>query len=160
MSSAAHEWSGEVDDLDPAGILAAFRANEARIQQGEADKSVLALQWCAVNPPEAGMGFSNWGDHTCLDGAFNDDESLGVRANRRWRRSPRSRVATVLGVSTHSGMQLIADALDLAHRLPVWRARKAAEAQAAADSRLELRARVGLGTPGHPSSSPSVTPWI
>jgi Domain of unknown function (DUF222)/HNH endonuclease len=137
MSEAAHDWTGEVDDLDPAAVLAALTCTETRVRQAEVHRLHLALQWCALHPATTDTHTATWAEPDLL-GRLAPDESLGGQGTPGVCGFAPEPFAAVLGVSTHAGMQLLADALDLAHRLPriwarvqalevpVWKARQVA----------------------------------
>ena len=81
------------------------------------EKLRLAYQWCVQHPATSNTGPATWGDAglpglTDCDASFGGDGSPGVAAF----------VAEELGaVSTQAAMGLMADALDLRHRLPrLW----------------------------------------
>ena len=135
MSSTATAASG-VDDLGPEALLAAVRDNE-RVRRREADlrQLHLAYQWCVLHPPTADTGVAVWGG----DGDLDADESLGGDGTPMVAAFAPEPFGLALGVSTDTAKTLLADALDLVHRLPhtwrrlqtlevpVWRGRRLAQ---------------------------------
>lgn len=136
MTTTAHRPTG-VDDLDPLGVLARVAAAEAAERRAGADKLELALQWCVLHPATEETGVAVWADAALP--AFDSEESLGGDGCPAVAAFSPEPFAAALGVSTFSGMQLLADALDLAHRLPTtwqevrtchvapWKARRLAQ---------------------------------
>ena len=118
-------------------------------------KLELALQWCVVHPADADTGAAVWGD-AGLPGMTECEESLGGEGTPLVAAYAPEPFAAALGVSTWSGMQLLADALDLAHRLPsawrrvrtlevpAWKARRLAQAthHLSAEAAAHVDARV------------------
>jgi hypothetical protein len=131
--------SAEVDDLDPAGVLACLGDTETAERRASLRKLELALQWCVLHPATADTGAAVWGD-AGLPGLGECDETLGGEGCPQVSAFAPEPFAAALGVSTMTGMQLLADALDLAHRLPAtwrrvralgvpaWKARRLAQA--------------------------------
>jgi hypothetical protein len=137
MAISALEELG-VDDLDPAEVLACLAQAETTERMAGRDKLRLALHWCVLHPATGESGTAVWGD-AGLPG-FDSEESLGGDGCPTVAAFAPEPFAAALGVSTVAGMQLLADALDLAHRLPVtwskvqrlevapWKARRLAQA--------------------------------
>src|SRR5262245_41396305 len=129
----------EVDDLDGAGVLARVAETERVERRAGVDKLELALQWCVLHPASIDTGVAVWGD-AGLPGLTEWDETLGGDGCPLVAAHAPEPFAAALGVSTLTGMQLLADALDLAHRLPhtmakvralqvaPWKARRLAQA--------------------------------
>jgi hypothetical protein len=122
-----------VEDLDGQGLADALVANHAALLAAECQEMVLAARWADLHPAEsleprpvlAGMErprrFGGWG--TPEAGEFCAAE-----------------LAVLTGRSAGAAATLIADALDLRHRLPLlWSALGAG----------------GPSAPGRPSTSPS-----
>ncbi len=134
MSSTATSRSG-VDDLGPDALLAALKNTETRRRQAELDQLHLAYQWCVLHPPTADTGVAVWGG----DGDLDADESLGGDGTPMVAAFAPEPFGLALGVSTDTAKTLLADALDLVHRLPhtwrrlqtlevpVWRGRRLAQ---------------------------------
>ena len=110
-----------VEDLDPAALLRVLEQRKLGARAEERGKLRLAGQWCVLHPATADTGVATWaGD--ALPGVLNTDESLGGEGTPAVSAFAPEPVAAALGVSTLTGMKLIADALDLQHRLPrIWR---------------------------------------
>ena len=109
-----------VEDLDPAGVLARIADAERRDREVQLEKLQLAYHWCVLHPATAESGTATWGD-AGLPGLSDCDASLGWRGDAGGG-AVRGRGARCrMGVSTQSAMGLMADALDLRHRLPqLW----------------------------------------
>ncbi|GAA2145992.1 HNH endonuclease signature motif containing protein [Nocardioides koreensis] len=110
-----------VEDLDPTALLDVLEQRKLGARAEERGKLRLAAQWCVLHPATADTGVATWaGD--ALPGVLNADESLGGEGTPAVSAFAPEPVAAALGVSTMTGMKLIADALDLQHRLPrIWR---------------------------------------
>ena len=137
MSAAPVEELFEVEDLDAAGVLEAAAEAEQAERRAAVLKLRLAYQWAVLNPATPETGVETPGG-PALD-VLTKDESLGGDGRRRSRRSPPKPSRRELGISPAAGAQLIADALDLRHRLPLlwkrvrrlqvppWQARRVAQ---------------------------------
>ena len=110
-----------VEDLDADWLLALLEEKKTAAREAERAKLRLAAQWCVLHPATADTGVATWaGD--ALPGVLHQDESLGGEGTPAVSAFAPEPVAAALGVSTLTGMKLIADALDLQHRLPrIWR---------------------------------------
>ena len=128
----------EVSGLDAEWLL--DLAAEAEVQSriaGRQEAPGRGAVVCAA-PGHAESGFVTWSD-TGLPGV-PDEEALGGEGTPLVAAFTPEPFAAALGVSTLSGLQLLADALDLQHRLPrlwaavealtvaPWKARKVAQA--------------------------------
>ncbi len=134
MSTAATSRSG-VDDLGPDALLAALRDDERTRREADLDQLQLAYQWCLLHPATTDTGTAVWGGDPHLDA----DESLGGDGTPAVAAFAPEPLGLALGVPTSTAMTLIADALDLVHRLPhtwrraqtldipLWRARRVAQ---------------------------------
>ncbi len=139
MTVIATARSAGVDDLGPAELLARVTDAEQAERIAARDKLELAVQWCVLHPATSDTGVAVWGD-AGLPGLTDCDERLGGEGCPSVAAFAPEPFAAALGVSTLTGMQLLADALDLAHRLPqiwsrvrrlevpAWRARRVAQA--------------------------------
>jgi hypothetical protein len=128
-----------VDELDADWLLVLLAEKETAAREAERGKLRLAAQWCVLHPATAETGVATWGD-TGLPGMWDHDESLGGEGTPLVAAFTPEPFATALGVSTVTGMQLLADALDLQHRhariwarvdaleVAPWKARKVAQA--------------------------------
>ena len=110
-----------VEDLDPDRVLALLEEKKTAAREADRDKLRLAAHWCVLHPATTDTGVATWsGD--ALPGVLHVDESLGGEGTPAVSAFTPEPVAAALGVSTLAGMKLIADALDLQHRLPrIWR---------------------------------------
>jgi hypothetical protein len=116
MSAAPHERF-EVQDLDAAGVLAMAAADEQAIRRLEFRKLELAAHWADLHPATADTGVETFGGAALLA-----DESLGGDGTPAVAAFTPEPFALALGMSPGSGAHLIADALDLRHRLPMlWK---------------------------------------
>ena len=123
----------------PAAVLAAVGDAETAERRAGLAKLELALRWCRLHPATLDTGTAVWGD-AGLPGFDDYDETLGGDGCPAVAAFAPEPFATALGVSTFTGMQVLADALDLAHRLPhtwarvrelavaPWKARRLAQA--------------------------------
>jgi hypothetical protein len=128
-----------VEDLDPAAVLAGASEAETAERRAGLAKLELALQWCVLHPATTESGAAVWGD-AGLPGLSDWEESLGGEGCPTVAAYAPEPFAAALGVATFTGMQVLADALDLAHRLPLtwrrvqalavapWKARRLAQA--------------------------------
>src|SRR6476469_3808852 len=109
-----------VEDLDDDQLLAVLEQRKLDTRASERSKLRVAAQWCVVHPATADTGVATWGGPS-LPGVLGVDESLGGEGTPAVSAFAPEPVAATLGVSTAAGMRLIADALDLQHRLPrIW----------------------------------------
>jgi hypothetical protein len=139
MSIVTAAASTGIEDLDPDGVLAGLVEAETAERMAGRAKLELALRWCVLHPATGESGAAVWGD-AGLSGFEDCEESLGGRGCPGIAAFAPEPFATALGVSTLTGMQLLADALDLSYRLPrswervrrlevaPWRARRLAQA--------------------------------
>ncbi|MFZ2013209.1 MAG: HNH endonuclease signature motif containing protein [Nocardioides sp.] len=139
MSTNAAALPTLVDDLGAREVLARAAVAERAERAAARDKLELAMQWCVLHPATADIPVAVWGD-AGLPGLSDYDESLGGDGCPAVSAFAPEPFATALGMSTWAGMQLLADALDLAHRLPralaavrdlslpAWKARRLAQA--------------------------------
>ena len=139
MTATATSPRFEVDDLDAATVLSRVADAEMAERRAALEKLELALQWCVLHPATAETGTAVWGD-AGLPGLSECDETLGGDGCPSVAAFAPEPFAAALGVSTSTGMQVLADALDLAHRLPAtwarvqvlevpaWKARRLAQA--------------------------------
>ena len=151
----------EVADLDAEWLLALAREAATECWKAERRRLRLAAQWCVLHPATEESGFVTWSD-TGLPGLCPDEEAaLGGEGTPLVAAFTPEPFAAALGVSTLTGLQLLADALDLQHRLPrlwaavealavaPWKARKIAQAThnlsqaAAASVDAQLADRIG-----------------
>jgi hypothetical protein len=115
--SAVLEERAEVGDLDPSAVLAALRANELEVRRGELRRLELAYQWTVLHPATADSGVETPGG-PALDVT---DETLGGAGTPKVAAFAPEPLAIALGISPHAARSLLADVLDLVHRLPdVW----------------------------------------
>lgn len=110
-----------VEDLDADALLRLLEQRKLGARAEERGKLRIAAQWCVVHPATADTGVATWGGAS-LPGVLGVDESLGGEGTPAVSAFAPEPVAATLGISTAAGMRLIADALDLQHRLPrIWR---------------------------------------
>ena len=102
----------EVGDLDAGWVLDLAAEAEVRERQAGRAKLRAAARWCVLHPATAETGFVTWSD-TGLPGLGAEDEALGGDGTPLVAAFTPEPFAAALGVSTMSGLQLLADALDL-----------------------------------------------
>ena len=135
------DHTGTPVDLDEVGeqwLLQLAEHAEVESRRAERSKLRLAYRWCLLHPADTGQETATWGD---LGGRERDcDVRLGGAGTPGVAAFTAEPFAAALGVSTRAGMGLLADSLDLVHRLPViwarvealevapWRARRVAQA--------------------------------
>ncbi len=135
--SAAPVEEFEVEDLDASGVLEAAAEAELAERRASAMKLRLAHQWAILNPATAETGVATPGG-PALD-VLTRSESLGGDGTPAVAAFTPEPFALKLGISPAAGAQLIGDALDLRHRLPLlwkrvqrlqvptWQARRVAQ---------------------------------
>lgn len=117
----------EVDDLDAETLLVLVSDREQASRQAERARLRLAAQWCVLHPATVDTGTASWGD-TGLPGVCAGDETLGGEGTPLVSAFAPEPFAAALGVATTTGMQFLADVLDLQFRLPrLWAAVDALE---------------------------------
>src|SRR5689334_17498684 len=120
----------DVADLDATGLLAFLERHKLGARAEERDKLRAAAQWCVLHPATAYTGTATWGGASLLGGDLDGDESLGGDGTPAVSAFAPEPLAATLGVASETGMKLIADALDLQHRLPrIWRLVKRLEVE-------------------------------
>ncbi|MFS3130666.1 hypothetical protein ACLM5J_19850, partial [Nocardioides sp. Bht2] len=155
----------EVTDLDAGCLLAVISENRDRAWAASRRQLRLARQWCVLNPVVDGASPASWCDDQALASLDLDDE-LGGEGTPAVAAFAAEEFAAASGVSRYAALSLLADALDLHHRLPRlwakvellevpgWKARRVAElirklsAEAAAwfDQQLAAGERYGWPT--------------
>src|SRR6478672_7450836 len=116
MSTTVRE-EYEVGDLDPSAVLELARDNERELREREFRKLELAAHWADLHPATTDTGVETPGGAALLA-----DESLGGDGTPAVAAFTPEPFALALGMSPSDGAQLIADALDLRHRLPMlWK---------------------------------------
>jgi hypothetical protein len=132
----------EVSDLDADWLLALAEDAETQARAAERRKLRYAAQWCALHPATPETGPATWADAS-LPGALDCNETIGGPGTPAVAAFTAEPFAAALRISTTAGLQLMADALNLHHRLPriwarvesldlaPWRARRIAQATAA-----------------------------
>ena len=117
MTAAPIDGPG-LDDLAPEALLDALADADRRVREGEREKLRIAHQWAVLHPATADTGVATWGGDSLLLPALLTDESLGGDGCPKIAAYAPEPLAITLGVAPTTAMQLIADALDLHHRLP------------------------------------------
>ena len=129
----------KVDDLDASMVLAAAAATEREARMVELRRLELAVQWCVLHPATAETGVATHNPDTTLPGVLGLDESLGGDGTPAVAAFTPEPFAAAMEMSPAAGARLLADALDLTHRLPMlwsrvqaltipaWQARRAAQ---------------------------------
>jgi hypothetical protein len=128
---------GDAGDLDAAGVLAAAAEAEQAERRAALRKLELAYQWAILHPASDETGVETPGG-PALD-VLVAAESLGGDGTPAVAAFTPEAFAAALGMTPSAGAQLIGDALDLRHRLPLlwrrvvtlqvpaWRARRVAQ---------------------------------
>lgn len=130
----------QVDDLDRDWLL--FLAEDAEVQARQSERRLLryALAWCRLNPATEETGTATWAD--LGPEALRCDETIGGDGTPAVAAFAAEELGAALSISTAAALQLMADALNLHHRLPLiwgrvealdlqpWRARRIASATA------------------------------
>src|SRR6476660_1968439 len=135
-----------VEDLDDSALLAAASDAERRDREVQLDKLRIAYEWCVRHPATVESGAATWGD-SGLPGVGDCDASLGGDGSPAVAPFVAEELGAALGVSTQSAMALMADALDLRHRLPLGPLRRRPVDRRAA-RRTDRRVR-----PAHPRAA-------
>ena len=117
MTAAPIDGPG-LDDLAPEALLDALADADRQVREGEREKLRIAHQWAVLHPATADTGVATWGGDSLLLPALLTDESLGGDGCPKIAAYAPEPLAITLGVAPTTAMQLIADALDLHHRLP------------------------------------------
>ena len=117
-----------VDDVDADWLLALCEDAEHQSRQAERRRLRYALQWCHLHPAHPS---------DVTNGDVEPAGGDGTPAVEEFTADP---LGAAFGITTHAARQLMADALDLHHRLPLvwarveslevpaWRARRIAQA--------------------------------
>src|SRR3954452_21316337 len=130
-------------DLDTAQVLEAAVERRASADRAEADLLLLAVHFADLNPvldePNGEPGRpAGWGTRSFSIFGAPAVAPLAGEGTPEVEEFAPDELATALGLSSHAGMQLVADALELCFRLPrlwslvqdgqlqAWRARKVA----------------------------------
>ena len=108
----------EVEDLDDSGLLGAAAEAERLDRLIQLRKLRIAYGWCVRHPATAEIGTATWGD-AGLSGIGECEASLGGDGSPGVAAFVAEELGAAMGVSTQSAMSLMADALDLRHRLPL-----------------------------------------
>ncbi|MCW2795005.1 MAG: hypothetical protein JWM79_502, partial [Nocardioides sp.] len=114
----------EVGDLDAAGVLVLLEDTETQVRVVERARLNLVARWCVLHPARTSTGqpaaHATWSETGERD-VLGCDETLGGDGAPLVAAFCAEELAGALGVSPRTGMQLIADVLNLIHRLPrVW----------------------------------------
>jgi hypothetical protein len=129
-----------VDDLDADWLLALAEDAEVQSRQAERRKLRYAYQWCVLNPATEDTGRATW--YELGREALDCDEAIGGEGTPLVAAFAAEQLGAALRVSTSTALQLMADALNLRHRLPriwakvealdvpAWRAQRVARATA------------------------------
>jgi hypothetical protein len=116
MSTTVRE-EYEAATSTPTAVLELARVNERELREREFRKLQLAAHWADLHPATQDTGVETPGGPALLA-----DESLGGDGTPAVAAFTPEPFALALGMSPSAGAQLIADALDLRHRLPLlWK---------------------------------------
>ncbi len=159
IETDAHGGPVWVEDLDRDAVLGF--AEEAKALERAAARRVLrvAVRWCETNAVDDARDAAGYGE---VGGDLDAPERIGGDGRPMVAAFSAEPLAGALGITTTAALTLMADALELEHRLPrvrarveslevpVWRARKIAaatsslspEAAAYVDAQVAPRAHV------------------
>ncbi|MFS3128132.1 HNH endonuclease signature motif containing protein [Nocardioides sp. Bht2] len=155
----------EVTDLDAGCLLGTVSQDHVRALKAMRRQLRLAHQWCVLNPVVDGGAAASWSDDPAL-ASLELDDVLGGPGTPAVAAFAAEEFAVAANLTRQGTMSLLADALDLHHRLPRlwakvellevpgWKARRVAEltrklsAEAAAwfDTQLAAGERYGWPT--------------
>ncbi len=141
MSTATQTWVARApaEVRDPAAVLASAREARARAEAAEVQVLVDAVDWVVANPPLLGRDAASWYSPTSA-GAAPERHDLTAEGVPDVDRAAVAELGLALRTSTQAATALVADALELAYRLPAlwtrvvagevapWRARRVAQA--------------------------------
>jgi 5-methylcytosine-specific restriction endonuclease McrA len=134
MTSTAATTFGDLDS--PAEVLRFARERRAAAERAEADVLLAAALWAEQHPPESIQDTATW----LAPGAGDTGLPLAGEGAPLVAEFCLAELALALGVSTDSGRNLVADAVELKYRLPrtwarihagdlpAWRGRRIAQA--------------------------------
>jgi hypothetical protein len=132
----------QVDDLDADWLLALAEDAEVQSRMAERRKLRYAYQWCVLNPATEDTGAATWSE--LGREALDCDEAIGGEGCPLVAAFAAEQFGAALRVSTAAALQLMADALNLSHRLPrIWAKVEALEVPAWRAQRV-ARATAGL----------------
>ena len=137
IETDARGFAIQIDDLDADWLLALAEDAEIQSRIAERRKLRLAYRWCVLHPAPSETEQATWAD--AGRGAGNCSATLGGEGAPGVEPYAADQFAAALQVSTLAGQQLMADSLNLIHRLPriwsrlealevaPWRARRVAQ---------------------------------
>jgi hypothetical protein len=109
-----------LDELEPGELLERVGRTETNERAAALSKLELAAQWCAIHPATADTGAAGRGD-AGPRGLTGRDDPLGGQGCPLVSAFAPEPFAAAIGVPITAGRQVLADALDLTHRLPaIW----------------------------------------
>ncbi len=138
MTTAAPNETARTGARGAVQVLTSAR--DARVVADAAEVQVLvdAVEWAALNPPVLGRDAAGW-DHRATQGGRPERLALSADGVPEVDRAAVAELGLALGWSTQAALGLMADALELAYRLPMvwtrvvagevraWRARQVAQ---------------------------------
>ena len=117
----------ELDELDGDAALSVLSSLRVQGRAVERDKLRLVVHWCVLHPATVEGGVATF-DPSGLPGVLHREESLGGEGCPPVAAFTPESLAATLGLSKHAVRSLVADTLDLQHRLPrCWRRVEALE---------------------------------
>ncbi|MCW2791880.1 MAG: hypothetical protein JWO76_978, partial [Nocardioides sp.] len=131
----------QLEDLDADWLLSLAADAETQTRVAERNKLRVVAQWCVLHPATHETGAATWADAGTRE-VLDHDETIGGDGTPAVSAFCAEPLAAVLQMSTHATMSLIADTLNLRHRLPdtwhrvdtlqvpAWRGRRLAAATA------------------------------
>jgi hypothetical protein len=137
MTAVTASRSGvtDLEDLAEAALLSEATEIESVLREGEVHKLRIAYQWAIAHPP---VDARETADGPVLPAVLTEPETLGGAGTPEVAAFTSEPLAIAMGCSPASASSLLADSLDLHHRLPLlwdqarallvpaWKARRVA----------------------------------
>ena len=137
IETDSHGQPLEVDDLDAEWLLDFAHEAEAEVRKAERRRLRVVLRWCDLNPAIDDKSRLSWGEQ---ERVWDCDAWIGGEGVPAVAEFSAEKLAAVMRMSPAATTSLMAEALELRHRLPkiharvesldvaLWRARRVAKA--------------------------------
>jgi hypothetical protein len=137
IETDSHGQPLEVDDLDADWLLDFAHEAEAEVRKAERRRLRVVLRWCDLNPAADDAHRLSWGEQ---ERVWDCDAWIGGEGVPAVAEFSAEKLAAVMRMSPAATTALMAEALELRHRLPkiharvesldvaLWRARRVAKA--------------------------------
>ncbi|MBM7508385.1 hypothetical protein JOE61_002199 [Nocardioides salarius] len=137
IETDSHGQPLEVDDLDAEWLLDFAHEAEAEVRRAERRRLRVVLRWCDLNPAIDDESRLSWGEQ---ERVWDCDAWIGGEGVPAVAEFSAEKLAAVMRMSPAATTSLMAEALELRHRLPkiharvesldvaLWRARRVAKA--------------------------------